>query len=193
MKKSIPSLPVLVLSALLARHAGAAHVPLRPVPAGLDLHYAIAETYVKMKDFASARAVLRLALATDPADTRAAFRLASLHEEMGEPLLALAVLEETAGGDSARRESLMEMARIYGAMGQDWPALDCYLRAADLGERRAAAGMLNVGRRLYSQGHAERAREVFALVRTAFPGDMEAGQAVAGLGSGSRSANGVLP
>ena len=226
MKKRFPSPPVLALGlfALLVQYVGAAQAAPRPVPADLDLHYAIAETYVKMKDYASARAVLRLALKSnpgadtryfhlaelcreagdkpqaaaayaraleaDPSDTRAAFRLASLHEEMGHPLLALAVLKEAAGGDSARRESMMraglmsasfmEMARIYCAMGQDWPALDCYLRAADLGERRAAAAMLKIGKRLSDQGDASRAHEVFDLVRTAFPKDAEVGRALAG-------------
>jgi tetratricopeptide (TPR) repeat protein len=210
---SVPALGLLVLLGHLALYVGPAGAAIREVPSSLDWHYAIAETYVKLKDYASARAVLRQALETnpgaaalhfhlaelcraagdkpqaaaayargleaDPADTRAPFRLASLHMEMGNPLPALSVLKKAAGREAVRRESLMEMARIYCAMGQDWPALDCYLRAADLGEERAVTGMLNVGKRLFDQGRVDRAREVFALIRTAFPKDLEVRQALA--------------
>ena len=130
-----------------------------------------------------AAAAYARALEADPSDTRAAFGLAFLHEEMGNPLRALSVLKKAGASGIARRESLMEMARIYRAMGQDWPALDCYLRAAELGEGRAATGMLRIGKRLYDQGNVGRAREVFSLIRTAFPKDMEVGQALAALDS----------
>lgn len=155
----------------------------RAEPANLDWHYAIAENYVRMKDYASAQAVLRQALEADPSNTRVPFRLASLHEEMGNPFLALSVLKEASGREALRTESLMEMARLYCDMGQDWPALDCYLRAAGLGEDRAVTGMLNVGKRLFNQGDVRRAKEVFALIRTAFPKDLEVDQALADLGS----------
>jgi tetratricopeptide (TPR) repeat protein len=200
MKKNLSSLLILALCIfpLPAAHAGAAQAALpalRPVAAGQEHHCAIAESYVKMGDYASARAVLRLALESDPSGpsyTCAALRLASLHEETGNPLMALSILKQAAlkkdpeserEGDGARREILMEMGRIYCAMGQDWPALDCYLRAAELGESRAATAMLRVGKRLFRQGDVGRARDVFALIRTAFPKDRNVVRALADLDS----------
>lgn len=214
MKTSVSPLLVLALG-LFTPYTGA-QAATREVPADLVLHYAVTENYIKMNDLASAQAVVRLALKTnpgapslhlqlaelcraagdkreaasayarvlkaDPADTSVPFRLASLHEEMGHPLQALSVLKAAAGRETLRRESLMGMARIYSGMGQDWPALDCYLRAAESGDGRAVMGMLNVGKRLLNQGNEGRAREVFALVRTAFPKDPEVNKALAKLG-----------
>ncbi len=135
----------------------------RSDPANLDWYYAIAETYVKMQDYLSAQV--------------------ALHEEMGNPYLALSVLKEASSREGIRRECLMEMARIYCSMGQDGPALDAYQRAAGLGEGRALTGMLNVGKRLFNQGDLARAKEIFARIKTAFPEDMEVSQALADLGS----------